>query len=230
MALTSTDDTPVVSLSGDADPSFTEQGDPVAFDASLAVSDADDSDLEGATVTIGTGRGDGDVLTFTAVDGITGEYTADDGMLELTGTASKADYQTVLRSVKYANDLDDPSSATRTIGVIVDDGTKTSATVTRDLTFTAVDDVPVVTLSADADPAYTEQADAVALDANVSLADTTTPLSRARPSPSAPAAAPATRCPSPRSTASPASSPPATAPWSSPAPLRRPTTRPSCAA
>ena len=88
MALTSTDDTPVVSLSSDADPSYTEQADPVAIDDDLTITDADDTDLEGATVTIGAGRATGDTLSFTPVDGITGDYTADDGTLELTGTAS----------------------------------------------------------------------------------------------------------------------------------------------
>ena len=122
MALTSTDDTPVVSLSGDADPSYTEQADPVAIDDDLTVTDADDTDLEGATVIIGAGRATGDTLSFTPVDGITGDYTADDGTLELTGTASVVDYQSALQSIKYDNALDDPSDAKRTISLVVDDG------------------------------------------------------------------------------------------------------------
>ena len=68
----------------------------MAVDDEILVSDADHAQLTGATVAIGAGRGAGDTLSFTPVDGITGDYTADDGTLELTGTASKADYQSVL--------------------------------------------------------------------------------------------------------------------------------------
>ena len=181
-------------LSADADPAYTEQGDPVAIDDEISVTDADHAQLTGATVTIGAGRGTGDTLSFTPVDGITGEFTADDGTLALTGAASKADYRTVLRSVRYANDLDDPSAAKRTISIVVSDGIETSGAVTRDVTFTAVNDAPVAGLSGDADPSYTEQGDPVAPRRRPHGHRRRRRLaSRARPSPSAPGAAAATR-------------------------------------
>ncbi len=71
---------------------------PIGTDA-LTVSDVDTAQLSGAVVTIDEGRLDGDVLAFTAVDGITGTFDAPTGVLTFTGDADVADYQTVLRSV-----------------------------------------------------------------------------------------------------------------------------------
>ena len=71
---------------------------PIGTDA-LTISDSDTTQLSGAVVTIDDGRVAGDVLAFTAVEGITGSYAADTGVLTFTGDADVADYQTVLRSV-----------------------------------------------------------------------------------------------------------------------------------
>ncbi|WP_264002027.1 beta strand repeat-containing protein [Mycolicibacterium bacteremicum] len=57
--------------------------------------------LTGATVTITNAEGT-DELTFTGSNGITGTYA--DGVLELTGNASAAAYQTVLQSVSFTAD------------------------------------------------------------------------------------------------------------------------------
>ena len=49
-----------------------------------------------------------DSLTFTNQLGITGTYNSGTGVLTLTGTRSLANYQTALRSVRYANSSDTP--------------------------------------------------------------------------------------------------------------------------
>ena len=57
-----------------------------------------DTDVTGATVTIGTGYQSGsDTLHFTNQNGISGSYAG--GVLTLTGSATPAQYQTALQSV-----------------------------------------------------------------------------------------------------------------------------------
>ena len=56
-----------------------------------------------------------DVLGFTTVAGISGAYNGGTGVLTLTGSASVAAYQTVLQSVTYFNNSNDPSGATEAI-------------------------------------------------------------------------------------------------------------------
>ncbi|MEO5379115.1 MAG: hypothetical protein H7832_15240, partial [Magnetococcus sp. DMHC-6] len=54
--------------------------------------------------------------------GITGSWDAATGTLTLSGTASKADYETALRSITYQNNnADNPSVATRTVTFSVTD-------------------------------------------------------------------------------------------------------------
>ncbi|MDZ7885201.1 MAG: hypothetical protein U5N53_20950 [Mycobacterium sp.] len=58
--------------------------------------------LTGATVTITLGADPSDRLTFTGSGGILGSYA--NGVLTLTGSATAAAYQTVLRSVSFTTD------------------------------------------------------------------------------------------------------------------------------
>ncbi|NML24689.1 DUF4347 domain-containing protein, partial [Zoogloea dura] len=67
----------------------------------LTVTDIDSSTLNGATVTVTVGKQAADTLTFTAASGITGSYDSDTGVLTLSGTATAAQYQAVLRSVTF---------------------------------------------------------------------------------------------------------------------------------
>jgi uncharacterized delta-60 repeat protein len=77
------------------------EGDPSLFvDSMLQVSD-DGPDLIGASVVIENFNPDQDVIDFTLVSGITGSFDRNLGQLTLGGVASLADYQTVLRSVKF---------------------------------------------------------------------------------------------------------------------------------
>ena len=90
---------------------FTE-GDPATLvDPGLTVADADDADLEGATVEISAGLQSADELLFTDQLGIMGDYDTGTGVLTLTGTSSVANYQTALRSVGYRHTGDSPSAA-----------------------------------------------------------------------------------------------------------------------
>ena len=137
------DDTPTVDVPATT-VAATEQG-AAAVGAGAAVGDADDTSLEGATVSITGGFQAGeDVLAFADQNGITGSYNATTGVLTLTGTASDAAYQAALRAVAYTNTSDTPDTGNRTIGFTVADGTGSSTVATRTVTVAAVNDAPAV--------------------------------------------------------------------------------------
>ena len=73
----------------------------------LVLTDADDTQLSGATVTVsGTGYlpdGRETLATVTTGTGITASFDATTGVLTLSGTDSVANYQKVLRAVTYTN-------------------------------------------------------------------------------------------------------------------------------
>ena len=64
--------------------------------------------------------------------GITGSFDTSTGVLTLTGTASPAAYQAVLRSVTYFNTSTNPSTKTRTVTFSVTDGAASDNTRLRD--------------------------------------------------------------------------------------------------
>jgi FG-GAP-like repeat len=100
---------------------YFEDDAPRALDNALTVTDP--GGLIAATITItGNFAPDQDVLTFTPQFGITGTYDPATGELTLTGNATDAQYQEVLRSVSYSNTSQNPSEAARTVNFEVDDG------------------------------------------------------------------------------------------------------------
>ena len=135
---------PVVTTTGSS-LAYTENATATAIDPGLTVSDADSTNLTGATVSISANYADGqDVLAFTNQLGITGSWNSTNGVLTLTGTATVANYQTALRSVTYVNTSGAPSTAARTVAFTVSDGTANSTAATRDISITAVNDAPMV--------------------------------------------------------------------------------------
>ncbi len=147
---TSINDAPVISSSGGALSYVEDNGQNVmgsgyalAVDSSLTLSDADSTNLTGATVTISKGYLSGeDKLLFTAVKGITGTWDAATGRLTLTGTASVADYQNALRSVQYQNSSDAPDTVNRMVTFTVQDAHGGESSTTRDITVTPTADFP----------------------------------------------------------------------------------------
>ncbi|MBK5913069.1 DUF4347 domain-containing protein [Rhodocyclus purpureus] len=137
--------------------SFTEGDAAKAIDSSLTLTDVDDSNIESATVKIsGAYLSSEDVLSFTDVDGITGSWNSGTGVLTLTGSATKAQYQSALESVKYQNtNNDNPSTSDRTVTWVVNDGTANSASVTSTISVNAVNDAPTLTATA-VKPTFTE--------------------------------------------------------------------------
>ncbi len=97
-----------------------------------------------------------DLLLFTNNYGITGTWNAETGMLNLVGSSTVANYQSALRSIKYFNNSNDPSVLARTVSFIVNDGSANSNIVTRQITVTAVNDVPVLSNIETSPLGYTE--------------------------------------------------------------------------
>ncbi|MDF1754815.1 MAG: autotransporter-associated beta strand repeat-containing protein [Verrucomicrobiales bacterium] len=82
----------------------TVTGGPQTVNSDITVTDPNDANLTGATIAITEGHvASEDVLGFTLQGGITGSFDSASGTITLSGTASLADYQAVMRSVTYEN-------------------------------------------------------------------------------------------------------------------------------
>ena len=104
---------------------FTEGDAAKAVDSGLTLTD-DSAVLTGATVTIDSGFESGkDVLSATP-NGLTLNYAG--STLTISGNAAPSVYETVLRSVKFDNTSQDPSTTARTISFSVTDGEFTDGT------------------------------------------------------------------------------------------------------
>lgn len=97
---------------------------PISIASSFTVADQDaplpdDGGLhvDGATVSISNDVPGEDLLTFTSTSNIIGMFNSAQGVLQLSGRASFAEYQAVLRSVNYENVSEAPSTATRSITI-----------------------------------------------------------------------------------------------------------------
>ncbi|HEX8120637.1 MAG TPA: tandem-95 repeat protein, partial [Solirubrobacteraceae bacterium] len=135
----------VTTLSSSAPSDFTEDGAAVPIDAGLTVSDPDNANLVGATVRVLGGFRAGDQLVFSGQNGITGSYDSGTGVLTLTGTATKANYQTALRSVQFDSTSQDPGTS-RTIEFRAEDGGEAGVPASRQVTVEPVNDAPTVSL------------------------------------------------------------------------------------
>ncbi|HOT13928.1 MAG TPA: Ig-like domain-containing protein [Bacteroidales bacterium] len=135
---------PVLAAIEGAALAYTENAAATNVTASMTVSD-DGPNLQGAEVQItGNYQSGQDVLSFTATGSIVGIWNAATGKISFSGTDTKANYQTILRSVKYANTSENPSTLVRTVSYTVNDGEYNSNVQTRNINVTKVNDLPVV--------------------------------------------------------------------------------------
>ena len=159
-------------LSGSA-VAYTESDAANAVGVSSNGADTDDDDLEKAIVRISAGFETGEDLLAATVGstGLTASYTEATGILEITGTGTKAEHQEVLRTVTYENSNgDQPSTSSRTIIWQLFDGANYSSAGTTTVNFTAVNDAPTGA-DAGATLAYTEGNGALVIDSTLTLAD-----------------------------------------------------------
>jgi hypothetical protein len=134
--------------------SFTENDAATPIDANLTLTDADDTHFASATVSVSANFQSGeDVLAFantnSAVYGnIDAVYVGDTLTLSSAGgTATLAQWQAALRAVTYANTSSAPDPSDRTISFVINDGGLDSAPVTKAISVTSVNDVPIVVTS-----------------------------------------------------------------------------------
>ncbi|MET0382596.1 MAG: hypothetical protein ABW032_04150, partial [Burkholderiaceae bacterium] len=119
-----------------------------------------------------------DLLAFTNTStatfgNVAASYNAAIGVLSLSSagaTATVAQWQAALRAVTYANSSDTPSTASRTISFVANDGSLSSAASTKALSVTAANDAPAVTTSGGSS-AFTQGGPAVTVDAGLTVAD-----------------------------------------------------------
>ncbi len=158
IAISAENDPPVLAGIESTPVTYTEGGSPVMLTTAITVTDADDENIESASVQLTTNyKNTEDQLNFTSTPNITGTWTASTGILSLTGTDTKANYRTALRSITYVNtNLAKPSTLPRTVTFTVNDGDINSNTVTRTITVVGVNDVPVLSGLETTPLAYTE--------------------------------------------------------------------------
>jgi Ca2+-binding RTX toxin-like protein len=125
---------------------YVEGGAAVDVAQSPSVSDVEQQTLKGAEAAITGGFLAGDTLSFTPSGGISGSYNAGTGVLTLTGSASEADYQTVLDSVTFSAAGDDPTAGgtdtSRTISMRAFDGLVWGDADTATVAVQGVNDAP----------------------------------------------------------------------------------------
>ncbi len=134
---------PVVAL-GHGTPDYSTsvvatQGPKNITDPAATLTDANASaNMTSMTVTL-TNHPDGtaEKLAATVSGGLTSSYNAATGVLTVSGTASQAVYQSVLRTLTYQNDSATPNTANRIITVAVSDGTNSSVVRTSTVSVSA---------------------------------------------------------------------------------------------
>ncbi|HDR9263267.1 DUF4347 domain-containing protein [Burkholderia vietnamiensis] len=186
IVVTPTEQTPLLSTSSTGSAAFVAADNaastPVAIDTGIAVTDLDNATLAAATVQIGAGFHAGeDVLAFSndgTMGNITASYDAAHGTLTLVssgGTATLAQWQAALRSVTYTDTAVTPDATTRSIGFSINDGVRTSAAYSRDVSVAATDQTPLVGSTASGSTAFVSADNApsqpVTVDSGITLSD-----------------------------------------------------------
>ncbi|MFJ3484666.1 DUF4214 domain-containing protein [Pseudomonas sp. NPDC090202] len=154
VSVTPTDDTPIISSTAPLSVTFTEGLAPVVINPSITITDADSLTMTGAKVKIGGYQAGEDHLAFTGDNATTGNITAtfnpltgELSLISVGGTATLAQWETALSLVTYENTSDAATGTSRTITYTVSDG-HSSASVNTTVDLVAINDAPVVTLSA----------------------------------------------------------------------------------
>ncbi|WP_372828495.1 beta strand repeat-containing protein [Polaromonas sp.] len=141
-------DAPVVDLDGSATginyatTYFRNLDTPVRIaDLDRVVTDVDNANLTGATISFSSGGRNGDVLSFTNTANITGTYNTGARTLTLTGTATVAEYEAALSAITFVTSSN--NNGQRVVGVTVTDGASTSAVANTTISFSTSTAAPV---------------------------------------------------------------------------------------
>ncbi|MCM2495540.1 hypothetical protein NDN95_26060, partial [Burkholderia glumae] len=160
---------------------------PVTIDNGITLADLDNATLASATVRIGAGFHAGeDVLGFVndgaTMGNITATYNAATGTMTLSSvgaSATLAQWQAALRAVTYTDTAVTPNTATRSIGFTVNDGVKSSTTLSRNVTVADTDQTPIASTTSTGPAAFVAGDNApstpIAIDSNIALVDLDNP-------------------------------------------------------
>nr|WP_246223645.1 MBG domain-containing protein [Fulvivirga kasyanovii] len=125
------------------------QGDPgIPVSRTLIINDFDDTEMEGAKVSIDVNYSmDDDVLLYDNEENknITSEFDPQQGVLTLTGTDTRSNYEIALSRVKYKNRILGETNVTaKRITITVDDGSYESNPVSRDINIYVLPELDIV--------------------------------------------------------------------------------------
>ena len=153
---------------------YTENAAAVSIADSDAYINDDSANMSSMTISIASVVA-GDTLTWTNQAGIMTSYDSGTGVLTATGSASRGNYQALLRSVQYSSSSEDPTvngtQTTRTISVVVtDSSSNVSNTARSTITVAALNDAPVIG-GAGSTHSYSENAAAVTLEPVLTVTD-----------------------------------------------------------
>jgi predicted cobalt transporter CbtA len=144
---------PTITLSGGS-ALYIEGEESARLDVGLRVSDADSTTLASATIRISGGYVPGEdgirFLPNPFYGNIQGSWNAATGTLTLTSagaTARLSEWNQALAQLAYTNSADEPTVATRTFSIMVNDGSNSSQIVTRTMTIQATNDAPIIDLN-----------------------------------------------------------------------------------
>ncbi len=152
---------------------YTEGDAATVVTSALTVSDVDNTILDSAYVSITSNfESSEDVLDFTPIGNISGSYNSTEGILVITGTDTKANYQTALRSVTYENlNGVDPSTSLRQVDFMVFDWDDSSNVDSRTINVIADNSTPVLTSIEGGTLSYTENDGAVSITSSITISD-----------------------------------------------------------
>ena len=119
---------------------------PIVVASSVSIIDPDSFNMGGATIQVAVNYQIGkDLLqAITAGTAITQRFDPSTGTLNLTGTDSLLNYQSVLRSVTFSTNSTTGSTLTRTLTFIVSDSVADSTKVARNVNMIAFNNPPAV--------------------------------------------------------------------------------------
>ena len=127
---------------------LTEGGSPIAIaDVDTSVIDVDDTNIESALITL-TNPQTGDALSALDSDvswpaGLTAVVGGGGTVVTLTGSATKAEYETAIELIRFVNTDNNPSTVDRNITVTVNDGDANSNTATSTIGVVALPDLTI---------------------------------------------------------------------------------------
>jgi hypothetical protein len=151
---------------------YTEGEEAKVITNTIFVDDKDYANIVSARAAItGNYRRGEDLLSFTNPGGITGIWDEETGIMSLGGSATLANYQAALRSIKYSNLSVNPDTAQRTISFTVNDGIVNSNTAARMVNISVVNRAPVLSNIETTALRYTEKEPAVQVTNTITISD-----------------------------------------------------------